>query len=142
MKVAEILQVKGSDVYAISTTSSVNEAVDILGQKNIGAVLVKNEQERLAGILSERDIVRLLHQKGVEAISAPVSACMTPEPYCCSPHTTVDELMAEMTAKRIRHMPVIEDGALIGMISIGDVVKRKIEETEKEAAALKEYISS
>ncbi len=142
MKVSEILQVKGADVFAISTTSSISDAVDILGQQNIGAVVVKNESDKLAGILSERDIVRFIHQKGVEAVAAPVSSCMTPDPFCCSLNTTVDELMAEMTTKRIRHMPVIEGGKLAGMISIGDVVKRKIEETEKEAAALKEYIAS
>ncbi|MEL7486485.1 MAG: CBS domain-containing protein [Pseudomonadota bacterium] len=142
MKVEKIIQAKGAEVFAVSPTSTIAEAVDLLGEKNIGAVLVKDDQGRAAGILSERDVVRLMRSRGGDVMSAQVSECMTPNPYTCDPEATVDELLNQMTEKRIRHMPVVNAGSLVGLVSIGDVVKNKIEEAEREAAALKEYISS
>jgi len=142
MKVQQILQSKGAEVFAVSPSATIKEAVEVLGAKNIGAVVVKDEYGKLAGILSERDVVRTMREKSGDVMSANVASCMTPNPHSCALEASVDDLMAEMTEKRIRHMPVVKDGALVGMISIGDVVKRKIEQTEQEAAALKEYIAS
>jgi CBS domain-containing protein len=141
MKVDQILQAKGSDVFSISGDANLASAVEILAAHNIGAVIVRNPRG-IAGVLSERDIVRHLRKQGAGALEAKVSDCMTPNPYTCGLETTVDELMALMTKKRIRHLPVLDGGELVGVVSIGDVVKRKIEEAEHEAAALRDYISS
>ena len=99
-------------------------------------------RKRSLEFLSERDVVRRLGEKGKDALSMRVTDCMTPKPYTCPPETTLDEVMALMTQKRIRHLPVRDGDKLVGVISIGDVVKRKIEQAEQEAAALKEYIAS
>ncbi|MEX0645929.1 MAG: CBS domain-containing protein [Parvularculaceae bacterium] len=141
MKVEQILQSKGAQVFAVSGDAKISEAVKILNDKNIGAVVVKNGKE-VAGILSERDIVRQLKKDGAAALDQPVNACMTTEVYSCSRNTSIDELMEQMTERRIRHIPVIENGALLGLISIGDVVKKKIQHAEQEAAALRDYIAS
>lgn len=142
MKVEQILQSKGADVFAVSESSSVAEAVTLLSDKNIGAVVVRNDSGAVVGILSERDIVRRLKFDGAGVLRAKVSECMSRDLHTCGPEASIDELMAVMTAKRVRHIPVVAEGKVAGMISIGDVVKRKIEETEEEAAALKQYISS
>lgn len=142
MKVAHILQSKGDEVHAVTPVMTVRDAVELLGEKNIGAVVVKDEVGRVAGIFSERDVVRRLRSEGPAALAMTVADCMTREPFSCTLETTVDELMGVMTTRRIRHMPVIEDGRLVGIISIGDVVKRKIDDAEREAAALREYIAS
>lgn len=142
MKVAKILQSKGSEVFAVAETDTVAAAVEVLTDRNIGAVVVKDAAGAVAGILSERDIVRRLRAEGPAALNARVGACMTKRPFTCGPEDTVDDLMSVMTAKRVRHLPVVEGAQLLGLISIGDVVKRKIDEAEREAQALKEYISS
>ena len=142
MKVEQILQSKGGDVFSVQDTDTINKAVAVLNEKNIGAVVVQDASQKVVGILSERDVVRRLGERGPEVLEMCVSECMTPDPFTCGAETTVDELMAKMTEKRIRHMPVVNDGALIGVVSIGDVVKRKINQAEEEAKALKEYISS
>ncbi|HRX40797.1 MAG: CBS domain-containing protein [Parvularculaceae bacterium] len=142
MKVELILRTKGSDVFSVMETETVAEAVELLTSKNIGAVIVRNEAGGIAGILSERDIVRRLKAEGAGALSARVGVCMTRNPHTCTPDHTIDDLMSMMTERRIRHIPVVAGGRLIGLVSIGDVVKRKIEMSEQEAAALKEYIAS
>ena len=142
MKVEQILAAKGTSVHAVREDDTITEAVDILNGKNIGAVVVKNGSGQLVGILSERDVVRRIGQHGADALSLPVSTCMTAEPVTSDRETTVDELMAKMTERRIRHMPIVENNELVGLVSIGDVVKRKINEAEQEAAALKDYIAS
>lgn len=142
MKVEHILQSKGVDVFAVKPDDLISDAISMLSEKNIGAVIVKDNAEKVVGILSERDIVRHLGEKGKDALSMRVTDCMTPEPYTCPPATTLDEVMALMTQKRIRHLPVRDGDKLVGVISIGDVVKRKIEQAEQEAAALKEYIAT
>lgn len=142
MKVDHILQSKGGDVFAVTGVMTVKEAIDLLGSRNIGAVVVKNDAGAVVGIFSERDVVRRLFRDGPDVLTRKVADFMTKDPFFCSRETTVDELMGVMTHKRIRHMPVIENGALVGIVSIGDVVKRKIDNAEREAAALKEYISS
>ncbi len=142
MKVEEILRTKGASVFAISGEASIRDAINVLSEKNIGAVVVSDGAGGAAGILSERDVVRRLNNEGAAVLDAKVSVCMTPSPFTCSLDTSVDDVMGQMTEKRIRHMPVVKDGALVGVVSIGDVVKRKIDTAEQEAAALKEYISS
>lgn len=142
MKVEHILQAKGPDVFTVRDTATIAEAVGLLAEKNIGAVVVRNGSGGVAGILSERDIVRRLKSQGGDVLSAPVSSCMTANVITCAPGDSIDDLMAKMSQRRIRHLPVVEKGALVGLVSIGDVVKRKIEEAEHEAAALREYISS
>lgn len=142
MKVEHILQSKGAAVFAVREIDAIADAVSVLNEKNIGAVIVRDGAGGVVGILSERDIVRRLGEGGAEVLSLSVGQCMTPEPYTCTPDTTLDDVMAQMTDKRIRHLPVTNDGKLVGVISIGDVVKRKIEQAEFEAKALKDYISS
>jgi CBS domain-containing protein len=142
MKAENILQSKGADVFAVPTSITVKGAVDILGEKNIGAVVVKDSGGRVAGIFSERDVVRRLRSEGPGVLARPVSDCMTTNPVTCGLETSLDELMSTMTQRRIRHMPVVEAGQLVGIVSIGDVVKWKIDTAEREAAALKEYIAS
>lgn len=142
MKVEHILQSKGADVYAVTGETSVKDAIDLLGDKNIGAVVVKDANGAVSGIFSERDVVRRLRSEGASVLARPVAECMTKNPFTCTRDTTLDELMAVMTKRRIRHMPVVNQGKLVGIVSIGDVVKRKIDDIEREAAALKEYIAS
>ena len=141
MKVEHILQSKGADVFAVSPNDSVSAAVSVLNEKNIGAVLVRDERENVVGILSERDVVRRIGANGPEALAMNVSECMTPSPFTCTPEACVNDLMEQMTQKRIRHLPVMNGAELVGVVSIGDVVKRKIEEAEQEAQSLKEYIA-
>lgn len=142
MKVEHILQSKGAEVFAVQREDSIADAVATLNSNNIGAVVVKDDAERIVGILSERDIVRRLSKQREAVLSLRVADCMTPDPFTCSPQATLDEVLAQMTDKRIRHLPVTENEKIVGVISIGDVVKRKIELAEQEAQALKEYISS
>lgn len=142
MKVEQILQSKGADVFAVNDGDTIAQAVSVLNEKNIGAVVVRGGGGSVVGILSERDIVRRLGAEGPGALQLRVADCMTPKPYTCSPEETLDDVMAQMTEKRIRHLPVTNGVDLVGVISIGDVVKRKIERAEQEAAALKEYIAS
>jgi CBS domain-containing protein len=142
VKVETILQSKGAVVYAVAPSTTIKDAVDLLGDKNIGAVVVKGDDGAVAGIFSERDVVRRLRSEGAGVLDRPVADCMTSNPFTCDPETEIDDLMSQMTEKRIRHIPVCREGRLVGMVSIGDVVKRKIEDAEREAAALKEYISS
>ena len=142
MKVEQILQSKGTEVFAVRPEDSIAEAVSVLNDKNIGAVVVRDLSGKVIGILSERDVVRRLGRHGADAMGMRVKDCMTGDPFTCSPEDSVEDLMAMMTRKRIRHLPVTAGGSVIGVVSIGDVVKRKIEEAEQEAAALKEYISS
>lgn len=142
MKVINILQSKGVDVFAVTPGMTLKDAVDVLGEKNIGAVVVKDGAGRVTGILSERDVVRRIRTDGPGVLSKTVADCMTPSPITCGPDATLDEILAKMTDKRIRHLPVIDGGKLIGVISIGDVVKRKIDNAEREAAELRQYIAS
>jgi len=142
VKVEHILQSKGADVFAVTDVMTVKEAVDVLGEKNIGAVIVKDAGGAVSGIFSERDVVRRLKSDGPGVLARPVSDCMTRKPITCSIETDLDELMSLMTTKRIRHVPVVNGEELVGLVSIGDVVKRKIENAEREAEALKEYIAS
>ncbi len=142
MNVAKILETKGTDTVTIAIKAQVSDAIEVLNDKNIGAVIVVDDKGRAAGILSERDIVRRLRSFAGQLMSQPVSAIMTRDPVTCTREDTVDDVMEMMTSRHFRHMPVVENGQLVGVISIGDVVKTKIAVTEHEAAALREYIAS
>jgi CBS domain-containing protein len=142
MQVDAILDTKGATVYTVPVHAEVRDAVATLNKYNIGAVVVVDADGEVAGILSERDIVRLLGKDPAEALSRPVSDCMTSMVVTCTRDTGVATLMEQMTRYRVRHIPIIEDGKLRGIVSIGDVVKGKIEEAEQEANALREYIAT
>ena len=142
MQVETILQSKGTAVHTVSVGAPVSEAVRTLNERRIGAVVVVDDSGNVAGILSERDIVRHLGGDAAQLLASPVANIMTKTVITCERGTSVSELMEQMTRYRIRHIPIVENGKLVGIVSIGDVVKRKIEETEQEALALREYIAS
>jgi CBS domain-containing protein len=142
MYVENILHTKGGNVFTISATASVAELVAILAAHNIGAVVVLAADGKVSGIISERDVVRHLARSAEGLLALEVQALMTKSPITCRRTDTIDDVMAKMTERRFRHLPVVEDGELVGIVSIGDVVKRKIEEAEQEAGALREYIAS
>ncbi len=142
MKVSDILHEKGSSVLTITPSEKVAKAVDILGEHNVGVVVVIGDVGEVCGILSERDIVRRLRESGPSALDGSIGSCMTPDPITSDLEATVDQLMSVMSQKRIRHMPVVDGGKLIGLVSIGDLVKRKIEQAERDAEAMREYIAS
>ena len=142
MQVENILQSKGRAVHTLPTDATIAEAVELLNGRKIGAVVVTTDKGKVAGILSERDVVRHLGKDWSALASRPVSEVMTKDVVTMSRRATVAEVMERMTERRIRHLPIVDNGELVGIVSIGDVVKRKIEETEQEAIALKEYIAS
>ncbi len=141
MSVSEILAVKGSDVVTAPKRASLTEVAAQLAQHSIGALVVM-DGEQVCGIASERDLIRSINAKGASALADPIESCMTSKVVSCAPGDTIDQLMDMMTKGRFRHLPVIEDGKLAGIISIGDVVKRKIEQAERDAEELKRYIAS
>jgi len=140
MTVRAILSRKGNDVITIEPTVTLSAAVKTLAEHRIGAVVVVGPDAQVAGILSERDIVRALAQRGPAALEEPVGQVMTRKVVTCAESDTVAELMERMTKGKFRHLPVIDRGRLAGLISIGDVVKYRLEEMEHESNALKEYI--
>ena len=141
MNVAAILKHKGRTVATASATSSLMDVAKILGAKKIGAVVVTDAGGRVTGIISERDIIRMIAGHGSDVLSRPVSDAMTHAVVTCVEADTLDDLMSKMTARRFRHLPVVEDGQLAGIVSIGDVVKHHISEVEMEATAMREYIA-
>ena len=130
----------GGDIICIEPTADLAAAAKLLSAHRIGAVLVRGAGDRLAGILSERDIVRTLAEHGTEALSRPVGQVMTREVATCGEDDTVASIMERMTAGKFRHMPVMARGELVGLISIGDVVKQRVEEIESESEAMRDYI--
>jgi CBS domain-containing protein len=142
MQVENILQSKGMTVHTVTTHAPISDAVRILNEHRIGAVVVLSDTGAVAGILSERDIVRHLGDDPAKLLKRAVREIMTTSVITCERQTAIAELMEQMTRFRIRHIPIVEGGELVGIVSIGDVVKRKIEETEQEAMALREYIAS
>lgn len=142
MKISDLLRDKGSAVATVSPTTSVTELLRVLSEYNIGATVV-TEADNVVGIVSERDIVRRLHERGADLLSAPVGEIMTRNVVTCTPADSVDSLASTMTERRIRHMPVVSDGQLVGIVSIGDVVKRRLDEIEQESLILRDaYIAS
>jgi CBS domain-containing protein len=141
MNVAAILKYKGRAVTTAGPHTTLLEIADRLSAKRIGAIVVVGARGEVAGIVSERDIIRALAEQGAACLTGPVSDIMTKHVVTCQETDTLDELMAMMTARRFRHLPVVTDGALVGIISIGDVVKHHVAEVEMEATAMREYIT-
>lgn len=142
MLVRQILSSKpNQSVITISSRKTVRDAVGVLSEKRIGALVVSDSDGQVDGILSERDIVRQLGASGVEVLVEPIAELMTKSVIGCSPSDTAVSVLEKMTQGRFRHMPVVEDGSLIGVISIGDVVKARIDEVEHENSALTEMIA-
>ena len=143
MQVRHILQSKGCDVAAVDISATIRQAAQLLTDKRIGALVVKDGKGALTGIISERDLVHAIARDGEAALSHRVCDHMTPSPETCVETDTVEMVMEAMTQGRFRHVPVLDDSMrLCGMISIGDVVKTRIAETVSEAAALRDYISA
>src|SRR5262245_918417 len=140
MTVKAILSGKGSDVATIEPTATIAQATKLLAERRIGAVLVLGIEGRVAGILSERDIVRALNERGAAVLAERVDQMMTRKVFTCSENDTVAQVMEQMTAGKFRHVPVVDQGRLVGIISIGDVVKYRLNEIEGESNALREYI--
>ena len=142
MLVSQILKEKGDLVFTASPTDSVGAVAALLVARKVGAMVVLDDNHDVAGIVSERDIVRIVAEQGADGLAQPISACMTRDVVFAAPNEMVDELMSRMTDRRIRHLPVCRDGKLVGIVSIGDLVKRKIDETVAEAETLKAYIAA
>jgi CBS domain-containing protein len=142
MLVSQILKDKGDMVFTAAPSDSVAAVAALLHARHVGAMVVLNETRDVAGIVSERDIVRIVAEKGADGLTQPISDCMTHEVIFADPSETVDSLLTRMTDRRIRHLPVCREGRLIGIVSIGDLVKSKIAETVAEAENLKAYISA
>ena len=142
MTVARILADKGRNVTSIEPEASLRDAADLMAGQGIGAVLVLDAARTLMGILSERDVVRAISRRGPEVLRDEVRFHMTRDVTSCTTAAAVNELMALMTASKFRHVPVVENGKVIGVISIGDVVKFRLAEIESEHQALREYIAT
>lgn len=142
MRVKGILSTKGSDVVMVTPETLVSEVVRTLAEKRIGAVVVDDRDGGVAGIMTERDVVRALAAHGCEALDKPVSAFMTREVVTAGPDDTTEEIMGRMTRGKFRHVPIMDGDRLAGMISIGDVVKYRMDQIEAEASAMRDYIAT
>jgi CBS domain-containing protein len=140
MTIKSILKHKPSGFIAVAPDALISEVVSILAEKHIGAVLV-TDHGRLVGILSERDVVRSLAEQGASTLSMATSALMTRNPSTATPDITVEQAMGLMTDGRFRHLPILEDGKLAGLVSIGDVVKAMIEQSQQEVETLRTYVA-
>jgi len=142
MNVKTILAAKGGDVISIEPTATLAAATQLLSKHRIGAVVICGAGGRLAGILSERDIMRAISEYGAEALNMQVGQVMTRNVLTCSEDDSISDIMERMTAGKFRHLPVVTDGRLAGLVSIGDVVKQRVEEIERESEAMRDYIRS
>lgn len=142
MLVSQILKDKGDLVFTASPQETVGAAAALLHTRRVGAMVVVDGDEAVVGILSERDIVRVIAKEGASALTRPIAGCMSAEVIFAQPEETIDALLERMTDRRIRHLPVVRNGRLAGIISIGDLVKYKINEATAEAAGLKAYIAA
>jgi CBS domain-containing protein len=142
MLIVTVLRSKGNFVATIGPEAPVRELLDKLAEHRIGAVVVSSDAAHIEGIVSERDVVRRLRDRGPALLDEPVSTIMTTDVVSCSPQSTVEELMRLMTEARIRHVPVVLDGAIVGLVSIGDIVKTRIYELEREREDLVDYIGT
>lgn len=142
MTVAAILAEKGRDVLTIAADASLAEAVESLARNKVGALVVVESTDRIVGIISERDIVRTIASGHAQALEQPVVSAMTRNVVTCNDRDTIDTVMSRMTRGRFRHLPVAENGRLTGIVSIGDVVKARIEQVEREAEEMRAYIAT
>jgi len=142
MQVKHILFEKGREVVTITSDATLSEAARLMTRQRIGAIVVRGEDGRFAGIISERDLVRAIAEESVAALGQTVGSRMTRDVTCCAECDPIEDLMEVMTHGRFRHMPVIENDRVVGIVSIGDVVKSRIAETVREAESLREYIAA
>ncbi|AZS20522.1 MULTISPECIES: CBS domain-containing protein [unclassified Caulobacter] len=142
MLVSQILKDKGDLVFTASPQETVGAAAALLHTRRVGAMVVVDDKEAVVGIVSERDIVRMVAKEGAAALSKPISGCMSANVVFAQPDETIDALLERMTDRRIRHLPVVKGERLAGIISIGDLVKYKIQATQAEAEGLKAYIAA
>lgn len=142
LNIGQILKVKGRSVTTARQGETVQEIANRLSQRKIGAIVIIGDNGVVSGIISERDLIRVIAQHGPNALMMPVSEVMTRDVISCCETTPVDEIMELMTTRRFRHVPVVEDGALIGIISIGDVVKHHVAEVELEVSAMRGYLAT
>jgi CBS domain-containing protein len=142
MTVKAILSAKGGSVITIEPNVDLATAAKLLSEKRIGALLITGAEGRVTGILSERDIVRALAARGAAALQSPLSEVMTRKVVTCSPSDTISVIMEQMTVGKFRHVPVVEHERLVGVVSIGDVVKHRLQEMEQESSALRDYIQT
>lgn len=142
MNVASILKLKGRNVTTVSPSATLTEVSHKLAEKKIGAIVVVGSAGNVDGIISERDIVRAIGDRGEDALRTPVSEVMTRDVVSCSETSEIDDLMEMMTKGRFRHLPVIQENALVGIISIGDVVKYHLAEVEMEVSAMRNYLAT
>jgi CBS domain-containing protein len=142
MNIGQILKIKGRAVATARPDNTLSEIVTKLAQKKIGAIVIVGDAGEVAGIISERDVIRRLAERGSAALSEPVSESMTSTVITCQETSTLEELMEVMTQGRFRHVPVIEDGSLVGIVSIGDIVKNHIAEVEMEVTAMRDYFAT
>lgn len=142
MTVARILAEKGREVFTTQPHRTLREVIELLAARGVGAVVVADASMSVLGILSERDVVRVIAQHGAAALDDQVSRHMTPKVTTVTRDSTIDRVMQTMTEGRFRHLPVVEDGRLIGIVSIGDVVKRHVNALDTERQALREYIAT
>lgn len=140
MTVSTILAAKGGDVVSVDPNATLTSAVALLAEKRIGAVVVLGVDRRIAGILSERDIVRALAENGAAALDESVSRFMTRKVSTCTENETIASIMERMTEGKFRHVPVVDQGRLVGIVSIGDVVKHRLQQMERDSAAMRDYI--
>ncbi len=140
MRISDVINFKGELVVTVAPEATVRDLLALLAERKIGAVVVSRDGKGVDGIVSERDIVRSLAERGAVILSEPVSAIMTPDVYVAALGTHIDEISALMTEKRIRHVPVLVDGELHGIVSIGDIVKSRIGELEVERDSLVTYV--
>jgi CBS domain-containing protein len=141
MRISDVLRVKGAQVVTVTPDTTVQGLLAVLAGHRIGAAVVSRDGASVDGIVSERDIVRAFAKRGAAVMSEPVTAIYTAEVHTITPDTSLDEVMRMMTERRVRHAPVVTDGALRGIVSIGDVVKNRIDELETERAHLTDYIT-
>jgi CBS domain-containing protein len=142
VRISGLLRDKGDFVATIAPEATVTEVLAGLAEHGVGALVVTSDGVTIAGIVSERDIVRALHHRGIAVLNDTVVTVMTAEVHTCSPDASVDSLMAVMTERRVRHVPVVVDGVLVGIVSIGDVVKHRVHDLEDENTKLVEYIQT
>ena len=142
MQISQLLRHKGREVATIDGSESVRTALGVLADKGIGALVVSSDGRHIDGIVSERDVARGLHEHGAGLLAEPVSSVMTVKVHTCTPQASVHDLAQTMTDHRVRHVPVVEDDVLIGIVSIGDVVKARLDELEEERKHMVEYIQT
>ena len=141
MYVSALLENKGADVVTAAPNTTINQAVALLAENKIGVLVISASGKSVDGILSERDIVRALAEQGNDLGSTDAATLMSRDVVSCAPGDTIESLMGLMTERRIRHLPVLEDGILAGIVSIGDIVKHRLAEIESEADALRQYVT-